>query len=216
AALAALVVAGARPGEEVRAHRALDVAKAPHRRHLSDHAFDASVDRAKDQNVPATVAGAPDTDLVAIDFWTGPGVADRVAVVVDLRPRVDLVPRTAVAGAEVAIVEHERGEANLREGCREAVQIHLLHGGKPVRHHHRRERRTTRIRRVQPAPQPRPLSLKLDVLSHPRSSSIRVKLPCVSKYRPLAGRKPSGLEVRPTSRFSARVAVGRTSFDRLA
>ena len=59
----------------------------------------------------------------------------RVLVVLDLLPRVDVLARLAVAVAEVAVVEDERGEARLGEDAR-VVGLHELFDVAPAARHH--------------------------------------------------------------------------------
>ena len=45
-----------------------------------------------------------------------------------LLPRIDLLPRLAVAGTEIPIVEHDRAEAGASKRLGEGIQALLLHG----------------------------------------------------------------------------------------
>ena len=45
-----------------------------------------------------------------------------------LLPRIDLLPRLAVAGTEIPIVEHDRAEAGASKRLGEGIRVHLLHG----------------------------------------------------------------------------------------
>ena len=56
------------------------------------------------------------------------GERDGVAVIADLLPGIDFLPRLAVAGAEVPVVEHQRAEPGVGERLGEPIEIHLLHG----------------------------------------------------------------------------------------
>jgi hypothetical protein len=105
--------------------------------HLRDHTLHPPIDCANHQNVRAAVARAPDTNPIRIGIRQFGGVSYGIAIVADLRPRIDLLARLAVAGAEVAIVEHDRREAGLHECFRKSVEIHLLNGGEAVRHYDR-------------------------------------------------------------------------------
>jgi hypothetical protein len=84
--------------------RAMGVAVPADDRDLGHDALDALVDRANDQDVSAGVAGAPDPDPAAVDLGQAAGVGDRVAVVADLPPGVDLLAGRPIAVAEVAVV----------------------------------------------------------------------------------------------------------------
>ena len=60
-------------------------------------------------------------DPGGVDLGQGGGVRDGVAVVADLCPRVDLLPRFAVAGAEVAVVVDQHVQAGSVEDLGESV-----------------------------------------------------------------------------------------------
>lgn len=107
-------------------------------RHLRHDAPHPPVDRADHENMSAGVARPPDADTVGVDLVTRLGPRDRMAVVADLRPRVDLLAGFAIAGTEVAVVEHDRSQAVRREVLAEAVQVHLLDRRVAVGHHHGR------------------------------------------------------------------------------
>ena len=90
-----------------------------------------------------------------------------MAIIAHLGPRVDLLARFAVAGAEVAVVEHQRSQPAGSERLGEAVQEHLLDGGKAVGHDDRGNRAGNPIGQIQPAPQRHPFGVELDIPPHP-------------------------------------------------
>lgn len=70
----------------------------------------------------AGIAGAPQADPIGVDLGPALQVGDGAAPVRDLPPGVDVLPGKAVAGAEVAVVVQQDGEARLGEGPREGLQ----------------------------------------------------------------------------------------------
>ena len=109
------------------------------------------------------VAAPPDPDPRGVDLGQGAGVGDGVAVVADLGPRVDLLPRLAVAGTEVAVVEHQHVEPGPVEYLSKTVEVHLLHRGEAVGHDN--SRRRAGLSRIEPAAQDDTLGVELDVAS---------------------------------------------------
>ena len=89
-----------------------------------------------------------------------------MAVVADLLPGVDLLTRLAVAGAEVAVVEHQRPQPPGGERLREVIEEHLLDSGEAVGQDDRGNRTGGPVWQVQPAPQGHTLGVELDILSH--------------------------------------------------
>jgi hypothetical protein len=135
-------------------------------RHLRDDALHAPVDRAHHEHVRGAVARAPDADPLAVDLVAGAGIGDRVPVVAHLRPRVDLLPRLAVARAEVAVVVQQHAEPGSAEDVGERVEEELLDRAVAVAHHDRGRRAHRIAGDVQPPPERRALSVELDVLPH--------------------------------------------------
>lgn len=88
-----------------------------------------------------------------------------MAVVAHLRPRIDLLARLAVAGTEVAVVEHQRVEAGRRKCLGVLVEVHLLYGREAVRHNDRRRYPGCSVGGVEPAAQGYALGIELDVAS---------------------------------------------------
>src|SRR6266498_1820888 len=112
------------------------------------------------------VAGPPHPDAVRVDLWACLRPGDRVAVVADLRPRINLLAWLAVACTEIAVVEYQGPEPAGGERLREAVEVHLLDRGEAVGHDDGGDRAGGRVGQVQPAPQRHALGVELDVLAH--------------------------------------------------
>ena len=136
-------------------------------RHLRDDTLHTAIDGTHHQYVAAAVAGAPDTDPLAVGIWQHLGIGDRVTVISDLLPRIDLLAWFAVAGAEVSIVEYERGETCLGKRLGEVIEIHLFHSRESMGHNDRRPLAGLIVRQIVPATQDDTiLCLELDVLAH--------------------------------------------------
>jgi hypothetical protein len=101
-----------------------------------------------------------------------------VAVVAHLGPGVDLLAWLAVAGAEVAVVEHQRPQPAGGERLGEAVEEHLLDSGEAVGHDDRGNRIGGPVGQVQPAPQGDILGVELNILAHgtslPSASALQL------------------------------------------
>src|SRR3546814_5190279 len=69
-------------------------------RNLRHRAANATIHRAEDEDMPAAVAGPPDSDLGGVGLIEGFREGDRVPIVADLLPRLDFLARRAVAGPE--------------------------------------------------------------------------------------------------------------------
>ena len=156
---------GPEAGDEVRADQGAEVVVPTDQRHLRDHRLDPTVDRPDHEHVATGVAAPPHADPVAIDLRQGGRVGDRVAIVPHLRPRVDLLARLAVAGAEVAVVEHQGVEPGRGERLGVLVEVHLLHGREAVRHDDRRRRAGRTVCGVEPSAQDDAFGVELDVAS---------------------------------------------------
>ena len=153
----------AEPGNEVGPDQRAEVVVAADQRDLADHGLDPAVDRRDHQDVAARVAAPPDPDPGGVHLGQGGGVGNGVPVVADLRPRVDLLPGLAVAGTEVAVVEHEHVQPGGGEHLGETVQVHLLDRGEAVRHDDGRSGAAGAAGRVEPAAQGDALCIELDV-----------------------------------------------------
>src|ERR1700732_2829298 len=151
------------PGDEVRPDQGPQVVVATNQRDLARHGLDPAVDRGDHQNVGSGVAAPPDPDSRGVDLGQGAGVRDGVAVVADLGPRVDLLPRLAIAGTEVAVVEHQHVEPRPVEYLSKTVEVHLLDRREAVGHDHNRRR--AGLSRIEPAAQDDTLGIELDVAS---------------------------------------------------
>jgi hypothetical protein len=132
----------------------------------------------------AAVTGAPHADAVGGELRARLGVGDRVAVVADLLPGVDLLARLAVAGAEIAVVEHQRPQPPGGERLGEVVQVHFLDRGEAVGHDDGGDRAAGLIGEVQPAPQGHTFGVELDVLSHGSSSASGLVAGCDGRFEP--------------------------------
>src|SRR6266566_5209784 len=139
------------------------VGVAADQRHLAYHGLDPAVDRGHHQDVTAGVAATPDPDPARVHLGQRVQVSDGMPVVADLRPRVDLLARLPVAGAEAAVVEDQGVEPGRGERLGEPVQVHLLDRGEAVRHDHGGPGRARPFRGVEPAAQGDALSVELDV-----------------------------------------------------
>jgi hypothetical protein len=125
------------------------------RRHLRDDAAHATVDRSDHEGVAAGEARAPRADAPRVDAFERLQERDRVAVVAHLQPRIELLPRLAVALTEVAVVVGEDDVPRGRErGC-VLVEVQLLDAVVAMGDDHgRRGRgRSSGPRAVQPAAQ---------------------------------------------------------------
>ena len=101
---------------EIDPHQHLEGAPPRHERDLAADGLDAPVDRGDDVGVRGGVARAPHADVIRVDLRAQLGVRDRVLVVADLLPRVELEPRLAGSGvrrAEPAVVEHHARKAGV-------------------------------------------------------------------------------------------------------
>ena len=124
--------------------------------------------------MPARVARPPGADPVGVDVVAALRVGDRVLVVADLLPGVDLLARLArrgVGGAEPAVVVDHARQARGGEDLGVVVEVLLLDRREAVRHHHA-GMATVRVRGVgcvEPPAQRRALGVERDVFAHRRS-----------------------------------------------
>src|SRR5262249_15169839 len=96
---------------------------------------DALVDRPQDEDVSTAVGDAPGCDPLRIDIGQAFQVRERVPIVLDLPPRVDVLPWLAGTSAERAVVEDESRETLLAEDACEVRLGQLLDVAPPSRHH---------------------------------------------------------------------------------
>lgn len=122
-------------GDAVGAQEPLGVAPQVDCRHLSDDGLDPGVEPPEVQHVPPTERRAPDGDPLSVDLRALLEVGNRVAVVVVLRSRIDVLARLAAALAPAPTVEQERHVAGVGELATERIEIHLLDRAESVRHH---------------------------------------------------------------------------------
>src|SRR3546814_12069416 len=76
-------------------------------RNLRHRAANATIHRAENEDMPAAVAGPPDSDPGGVGLVEGFREGDRVPIVADLLPRVDVLARRAVAGPDSTIGEDD-------------------------------------------------------------------------------------------------------------
>ena len=153
-------------GDEVGAHQTQHVAPPRHQRDLGDDGPHPAIESRHHDDVAAAVARPPHPDPIGGDAGELPDVGDRMAVVANLGPRVDLLARLAIARTEVAVVEHERGQPGRGEPLGIGVQVHLLHGREAVRHDDDGHGVIPTVGPVQPSPQRHALGIELDIGSH--------------------------------------------------
>ena len=98
--------------------------------------------------------------------------ADRVLVVFDLAPGIDVLARLALALAQSAVVEHQHGHARPHDRFRIVRQHDLLDVAPASAHHRDGKRRAAGIGRDQHAANLRSFAVELDVSFH---ALLRVK-----------------------------------------
>ena len=111
----------------------------------------------------ARVACAPDADSLRVDAVQRLHERDRVAVVADLHPRVQLLPRLPVAVPEIAVVVGEDDMACVRDSGRVPVEVEILNAVVAVGHDHGGRGCRAASRTVQPPPKRRPFRVELDM-----------------------------------------------------
>jgi hypothetical protein len=77
---------------------------------------------------------APQADALRINDVQALRVADGPPPVGNLAPRVGILPRQALAGAEATVVVKQNDEARFGEGPCEGLDFMLLHTGIAMRH----------------------------------------------------------------------------------
>src|SRR5438876_3180856 len=127
-----------------------------------------SSDRSVYEDVAARVARAPDADPLRVDAVQRLRERDRVAVVADLHPRVQLLPRRPFAVPEIAVVVGEDDMTRVRDGGRVPIEVDLLNAVVAVGHDHGGSGCRAASRTVQPTPKHRPVRVELDVGSRVR------------------------------------------------
>src|SRR5262249_53266654 len=96
---------------------------------------DTLVDRPQDEDVSTAVRDAPGCDPLRIDIGQAFQVRERVPIVLDLPPGVDVLPWLAGTSAERGVVEEEGRETRLAEDACEVRLGQLLDVAPPSRHH---------------------------------------------------------------------------------
>ncbi len=120
--------------------------------HGGVEAWLAALDKVAGLQPRAGVAATPESDPVRVDGGLALQEGDRPAPVGNLHPRVDVVARRSVAGAEATVVVHQHDKPGGGEHLGEALQTVLLHTGEPVGHRDGRMG-TGAVGYKQPAPQ---------------------------------------------------------------
>src|SRR4029077_10524884 len=118
------------------------------------------------KHMAATVARTPDADSLAIDLGLYARPRNRMAVVAHLLNGIDLQARLTAARAEIAIVVNQRGESRGGKYFGEAVEVHFLDRGKPVRHHDAWREASGPLRQIEPSAQNPAFGLYFDVTPH--------------------------------------------------
>src|ERR1700687_234928 len=135
-------------------------------RYIRNHALDTRVDGRQDQSVAAAVRDAPDAYAGWIQIWLLGSETDRVSVVLDLHPGVQMLTRRAVTGPEVSVVEQQGRDPLLQEELG-VVRHHDLFDVTPATcHDDNWIRTTTGVGRCQPAPNCRALAFERDISFH--------------------------------------------------
>ena len=96
--------------------------------------------------------------------WSHSGEALLLALGEDIELGVDIdqLAGFAVAGPEMAVVEHQAGVPGVAKPFREGVEPHLLDGPQAVRHHNHRAR-SIRAGQIQPATAGQTAGIETDV-----------------------------------------------------
>src|SRR5258708_6561796 len=113
-----------------------------------------------------TVARPPHSNSLVIYLGEGCGKGDRMAIVTDLCPGIDLLLGEAIAGPKIAMVIDQCGETGVGECFGKEVKVELFHCRPTMGHHHQGEGHYPLLREIQPATQGGPLRIKRDICSH--------------------------------------------------
>ena len=92
----------------------------------------AALGRAQHDRVAAGIARAPEADALGVDDVEAFEVADGAPPIGDLTPRIDVLARQALAGAEAAVVVQQHDEARLGKRLRKRLDARA-----PSRRHSR-------------------------------------------------------------------------------
>lgn len=125
----------------------------------------APVGRRDDQDVAAREAGSPDADAVRIDAVEGLREGDRIAVTLDLSPRVDLVARLALGGPESRVVIDQTSQAGGAEHFGERCDP-FLDSREAMGHDHERGAARRPFRPLEPSPQGHCTTGEFDIDTH--------------------------------------------------
>src|ERR1700724_1727928 len=105
-----------------RGHGPLEHIKARNHRNLSAARFHSLVHRRHDYRMRARIARTPDANSVSVDHLECFGKDDRIPVVVDLSPGIDMSAWQAIAFSMTAVVVDQRGQARAAECLADLVQ----------------------------------------------------------------------------------------------
>jgi hypothetical protein len=145
---------GRKRGLELRHCSRGDTAKprvvAVDRRDLCNDRFQASVVRTEDDGVTACEACPPEADALLVQFWPVLEVGDGAPPVVELLPRIDVLPRFSAAIGKAAMVVQQHDEPRFGERFGECLDAVVLGAAVAVGHGDGRERRSRVFRDEQP------------------------------------------------------------------
>ena len=119
------------------------------------------------KDVPAGERAPEPRDAVCVDPVELARIGDRGYVVLVLPGDVEQLARFAGAGPKVAVVEHEGGDALLREALGVRVKAHLARAREAVCHDNERQW-SVGIRAVEPRSAAQPAGRELDVVTRER------------------------------------------------
>jgi hypothetical protein len=134
-------------------------------RNSRNDAFHARIRCPDYERMASTVGNAPHADALGVDPIKGFGERDRVLVVLNLVPRVEVLPRRPVAGTEPPVVEDERRTSDVDERCR-VRRLHQLLDVAPTTSHDDEGMWTGPIGHVEVAADRVTVTLESHVLRH--------------------------------------------------
>ena len=109
-------------------------------RHLRDDGSDPIVLSGELEYVATAEGASPQRDARGVDAVEAASVGDRGTPIGKLAANVEEAQRLTLAGAEVAVVEDERGEPGGGKALGVGVETLLAHSRPSVREHHARVR----------------------------------------------------------------------------
>ena len=129
---------------------------------LTDDRTHPGIGRRQHQGVAARIGDAPDANPLRVHRRVPFDERDRVLVIADLRPRVEMLTVVAIADAEVAIIENHCVDAGRCEGRSVGWHDDLAHITPATRQHDRRPTPGS-IRLIEPRATYDALRFELDV-----------------------------------------------------